>query len=224
MGNVSFGAPREIIEKMRATFQIATFVETGTYLGGTAAWASEHFDRVFTIEGSPDFHRQAQEHHGQKGNIEFLLGDSRAMLREVILRLGNTSALFWLDAHWMPGSFGEAHECPLLEEIDAIHQSTAEHFILIDDARLFLAPPPFPHRARDWPDITTVLSALNTAGRLTNYSVIYNDVILSIPAFARERMQNFYQEQATADLQAPTRPASNPLVRILGGIKRRLRG
>jgi hypothetical protein len=37
-------------------------------------------------------------------------------------------------------------------------------------------------------------------------------------------MQNFYQEQATADLQAPTRPASNPLVRILGGIKRRLRG
>jgi FkbM family methyltransferase len=211
MGNISFGAPRQIVEKIRATFDIATFVETGTYLGETAAWASERFERVITIEASNEFHREAQQRHGQKHNIEFLHGDSRTILREVVSRLGKTPAVFWLDAHWMPGSFGKAHECPVLQEIDAIHQSMTEHFILIDDARYFLAPPPFPHCAHDWPDITSVLSALNTPGRPGKYSVVYNDVIISIPAFARATMQNLYQEQTTADFQSSRRPASKQL-------------
>jgi hypothetical protein len=223
MGSVSFGAPREIIEKVRATFQVSTFVETGTYRGDTAAWASERFDRVLTIEGSPEFQRQAQERHAQRGNIEFLLGDSRSMLREVLSRLGSTPALFWLDAHWMPGSFGKAQECPLLEEIEAIYQSPAEHFILIDDARLFLAPPPLPHRASDWPDISTVLTALGSTGRPANYTVVYNDVIISLPGFARETMRIFYQEQITAAPGVNSQPV-NLSRNILRGIKRRLRG
>ena len=222
MGIVNFGAPRDIIGKLREAFRVSTFVETGTYLGGTAAWASEHFERVFTIEGSPDFRRQAQERHADKKNIEFLLGDSRSMLREVVSRLGNTPAIFWLDAHWMPGSFGETHECPLLEEIAAIHQSTAEHYILIDDARLFLMPPPSPHRASDWPDIVSTLSALNAPDRAPNYSVVHNDVIISIPAFAKEAMQRFYQEQTTMALHTPNQPPASSGRRILGSVKRRL--
>ena len=224
MGNVSFGTPTAIVEKMRTEFKLGEFVETGTYLGNTAAWASEQFERVFTIEGSPDFHQQASKHHQERRNIEFLLGDSRTMLSEVVARLGNTPALFWLDAHWMPGSFGQANECPVIEEIAAIHQSQAEHFILIDDARLFLAPPPLPHRAKDWPDIGAVLSALNIPGRLPNYTVVYNDVIISVPAHARASMCDFYQQQTTSAFEEAQRPATNPARKILGGIKRRILG
>jgi hypothetical protein len=223
MGNVSFGAPRNIIEKIRTSFNVNTFVETGTYMGGTAAWASEHFDQVFTIEGSADYHRQAQERLTGKRNIEFLLGDSRRMLGEVVSRLGDKPALFWLDAHWMPGSFGETHECPLLEEITAIQQSGTEHFLLIDDARLFLAPPPLPHRARDWPDITAVLSSLNTSACSTTYTVIYNDVIVSLPSFTRKTMESFYQEHITASFQAASESPVHPMLRTVRGLKRRLR-
>ena len=223
MGIVSFGAPRDIIEKLRSQFQVSTFVETGTYQGNTAAWAGEHFKHVFTIEGSPEFHRAAQERYRANRNIEFLLGDSRSQLREVVSRLAGTPALFWLDAHWMPGSFGEGHECPLLEEIAAIYQSATEHLILIDDARLFLAPPPSPHLAKDWPDINTVLSALNAPDRAPNYTVIYNDVIISVPAFAREPMQSFFQELTTALFLAQNQTKVHRLTRIASGLRRRLR-
>ena len=215
MGSVSFGAPREIIEKLRATYGLTAFVETGTYMGGTAVWASERFERVFTIEGSPEFHRRAQEKYRSRTNIEFLLGDSRSMLQAALSRLGGTPALFWLDAHWMPGSFGDAHECPVLQEIEAVQQSPAEHFILIDDARLFLAPPPLPHRARDWPDIATVLAALSPPHRPPNYTVVLNDVIISVPATALDAMQHFFQELTTAAFQATAPPPPNLLQKVV---------
>lgn len=224
MGNVNFGAPREIIDKMRTVFGITTFVETGTFRGETAAWASERFDRVYTIEGSPDFRHEAQERHRDKTNIEFLLGDSGAVLKELVPRLSDGPALFWLDAHWMPGSFGEKHECPLLEEIKVIHQSIGEHFILIDDARLFLAPPPLPHRARDWPDIGAVLAALNPPEREPNYCVIHNDVIISVPETSRDVMRDYHQAQTTAAFQGGAQQPPHPAIRLLRAIKRRISG
>ena len=222
MGNVSFGAPREIIDRLRSGFQVSTFVETGTYQAQTARWASDCFEQVFTIEGSPEFHRAAQERYRDQHNINFLLGDSSSMLRDVVTGLGNKPALFWLDAHWMPGSFGEHHECPLLQEISAIHQSDAEHFILIDDARLFLAPPPLPHRAKDWPDINAVMAALNAANRPPNYTVIFNDVIVSMPAFARESMQPFFQGLTTAVFVEPAQTNGRLLTKVINGVRWRL--
>lgn len=222
MGNVSFGAPREIIETLRSNFQLRTFVETGTYQAQTAHWASGCFEQVFTIEGSPEFHRAAQERYHDQRNIEFLLGDSGSMLREVITRLGSKPALFWLDAHWMPGSFGEHHECPLLKEIDAIHQSETEHFILVDDARLFLAPPPLPHRTKDWPDINAVMAALSPSNRPPGYTVIFNDVIISMPAFARESMQPFFQDLTTAVFTVPAQTKNSLLTRVFNGVRRRI--
>ncbi len=211
MGNVNFGAPREVIDKVRSMYGVQVFVETGTFRGSTAAWASEHFERVFTIEGSAELHHQAKAAHADKRNIEFLHGDSRTVLREVVSQLRDTSALFWLDAHWMPGSFGEVHECPILEELATINQSSADHFVFIDDARLFLAPPPLPHRAADWPDVAAVLFALDRPDRPTNYTVVRDDVIISLPASTRESMQDFFQDLTTAASSQETTSAVSPL-------------
>ena len=211
MGSVHFGAPRAIIEKIQAVFAITTFVETGTYMGDTTAWAAERFAKVVTIEGSPEFHREARDRYHAKQNIDFRLGASQAVLREVVAQFGDHCALFWLDAHWMPGSFGKDHECPVLAEIAAIRQGSGEHFILIDDARLFLAPPPRPHRATDWPDLAALLGALPA----TNYTVVYNDVMVSVPPHARRAMQALYQDLATA-AALPLPPAATSLSGKIG--------
>lgn len=191
MGNVRFGAPRKLIAHLHKAFMIPTFVETGTFQGGTASWASEVFGRVITIEGSPEYHRAAQENHRARTNITFLQGDSRRELSHAIALTEGEATLFWLDAHWMPEAFGVEAECPVLDEIRLIG-ADSKNFILIDDARLFLAPPPKPHRHEDWPDIMTILTALAVHDR---YTVIQDDVIVSVPAEARETLREYCQEQ-----------------------------
>lgn len=209
MGNIIFGPPKEAIDFIQRSFVIQTFVETGTYQGDTAAWAADHFLNVFTIEGSPEFREAAQKKYRRRSNISFLQGDSRSVLPKVVAELTGP-ALFWLDAHWMPGAFGASAECPVLEEIAVINQTPYEHFILIDDARYFLAPPPRPHLASNWPDIAAILAAL-AAGQPDRFRVIvYNDVLVCIPRSAFEECQKFYQDQATTALERQAIPNGNP--------------
>ena len=71
-----------------------------------------------------------------------MLGNSAAELGRICPLLTGP-ALFWLDAHAGAGFFGSDDNCPLLDEIDAcLVEARAEHCILIDDARAFVAPPP----------------------------------------------------------------------------------
>jgi hypothetical protein len=72
-----------------------------------------------------------------------IYGDSREELGPIIEREDNI--LFWLDAHWSGGeTYGESDQCPLIKELEVIFRYSKEKnfAILIDDVRLFLAPPP----------------------------------------------------------------------------------
>jgi len=69
--------------------------------------------------------------------------------------------LFWLDAHWSGGdTYGENDECPLMDELKIIFQYRKNYVILIDDARLFMAPPPKPHKIENWPSIKEIVNIL----------------------------------------------------------------
>ena len=139
MGVVRLGVPEELALTLKETFGLSTFVETGTYKAGSTVWASNHFSRVVTIEGFEEYFRRAIAAHGHRQNVEFLFGDSRQKLPEV-LRTLQEPAIFWLDAHWMGNkeiSAGTDRECPLLDEIAYLMDSSIDHYILIDDARLF---------------------------------------------------------------------------------------
>ena len=215
MGCVTFGAPRAIIQRVKDEFDLQTFVETGTHLGETSAWASGVFKQVFTIEASEDYHREARQRHAALANVVFLLGDSRTCLAETVAHL-SSPALFWLDAHWMGAGtlpqavvYGQTGECPVLQEIEIINASPLNHFIFIDDARLFLAPPPRPHRAADWPDIATLLASLNTPA--PRYTVVYDDVIGSIPLANRPQVEAIFQDMVTAG--PPVSPVSGSFLR-----------
>jgi len=193
MGIVRNGPPAGIVCKLKSLYNISTFVETGTYLGGTALWASKVFERVITIEASEEIYRQTRQKYEYIGNIKLLFGDSRKVLAEVV-SVHPTPAVFWLDAHWSGGeTYGEDDECPLIEEIHAINISEYDHFIFIDDARLFTSPPPRPHRIEHWPSIDQVIEAIKS-GNQKYYIVLIEDVIIAVPEYAKESVASYCQE------------------------------
>jgi hypothetical protein len=100
-----------------------------------------------------------------------------------------------LDSHWSGGeTYGKGDECPLLAESGAFRGKWDGHVLLVDDARLFLSPPPEPHKIQNWPTIDRVLTAIG--GR---YSVIFEDVIVSVPEEAKEALSTYCQEKNTED-------------------------
>ncbi len=190
MGIVRMGPPTEIIYKLQEVYGINNFIETGTYQGNTAYWASQVFEQVFTIEYSQDIYQKVTEKYGHIKNINFLYGDTINLLKNTLSKLESPS-LFWLDAHWSGGlTYGESDECPLLAEIEIINRSDCEHFILIDDARLFLSPPPPPHSPQQWPDISNILNS----GKNSRHIVIVDDVIIAVPVSAKELIVRYCQD------------------------------
>ena len=179
----------------RFDLTISTFVETGTNKGETSVWASGVFDRVVTIEASELLYRAAVKQYHGIGNIEFLFGDCRLRLVDVVASL-TSPALFWLDAHWCGNStFGKSAECPVLDELSAINSSAHGHVILIDDARLFLAPPPPPHEADHWPTIANICETLDR-GTAKRHISVFRDVIVAVPSTFRHCVVDFLRAAA----------------------------
>ena len=192
MGIVRMGPPHELIKSLATDFSIHTFIETGTYHGDTAIWASQYFQKVFTIEYSKELYEHAIQRVQQISNIECIFGDSRDELPKILPRLEGSS-LFWLDAHWSGQStYGEADECPLLDEIKILKTSSFNDFIFIDDARLFTSPPPAPHKIEAWPNITAIIHELHD-GDNERYIVIIEDEIIAVPGFAKALLAQYCQ-------------------------------
>lgn len=199
MGMVRMGPPSELVLKLKKQLAITRFIETGTLFGNTARWAANHFQHVATIENSPGLYQAAKEKCAPFDNIEVIYGHSKEKLGE-ILAVHTSPAIFWLDAHWSGGAtYGERDECPLIEEIAVIQRAGREHVILIDDARLFVAPPPLPHNADAWPNIAEIVKALDGVGDGRRYHVIFEDVIISVPATARNVVIDYVRSVGQRD-------------------------
>lgn len=196
MGLVRMGIPTDIARFIKENFNINTFVETGTYKGETAIWASSLFDKVFTIEYSKQFYNETKSKYIKAKNIEFIFGDSRQELQKLLPNIGQS--IIWLDAHWCSlGSYGETDQCPLLKELELINKYEKDHFILIDDARFFITPPPLPHSLDFFPDISTIIKTITS--KREQYIIIYEDVIIIVPKLAKEKFMNYMQTITTND-------------------------
>ena len=196
MGLVRMGVPEALVLFIRKNFNVGIFVETGTFKGETTRWAADHFERVITIELSKELFNRAVQKFQHQHNVDLKFGDSSQELPKIISEIGR-SAVFWLDAHHCcsMNTAGKGVMAPILCEIDAITASSHDHFILIDDARLFLAPPPDPHLLNEYPEINVLLKALNE--RKNHYVVIYDDVIICVPDSAREKISAFCKQETT---------------------------
>lgn len=200
MGAIQFGIPKEIALLIKDVLGIQNFIETGTYHGATARWASDHFSRVYTIEASHKLWVQTSTKFKQVKNIEFLYGNTRELLPQLVQQISEPT-LFWLDAHWSGGvTYGVDDECPLLEEIAILNNTSFAKALMIDDARLFNLPPPQPHRLEQWPSLDQVIAALNQ-DESKCYTVLSDDCFISIPYDYRPQIAAYFQDQVTTKLK-----------------------
>jgi hypothetical protein len=188
MGTIHVSPLQDLALALAGAFKIRDFVETGTFVGHSLAWAAAHFEQVRTIEVREDYQVAARARCGQWRNIQFILGDSGRKLPEVCKELTGP-ALFWLDAHAGAGYFGPDDCCPLLEEIDAINASAFDHCLLIDDARAFVAPPPPPFDYRKWPTLDEIIGTL-LRGRPWHV-VAFHDTLICVPPSGRALVADY---------------------------------
>lgn len=192
MGLVSFGVPKEEVKFLKDSMKLDVFVEGGTYNGGTAKQMSGKFKKVYTIEKSDAMFDVAKDNLRGISNIKILKGDTREHLQ--IIMKNNDNMLFWLDAHWSGGkTYGEEDECPLIKELEIIFENNKNYVILIDDARLFLAPPPRPHKIENWPSLSDIVGIMPNNWEM----FIVEDVIYLFPERISKSFKLFMQKNIT---------------------------
>lgn len=181
MGDITHGIIKEVALLLKKSYGLSVFVETGTFLGETTAWASKNFSKVYTVEILERYIKGAKSSNCfGLGNIEFFHGESSKLIPEILSKI-TEPALFWLDAHWG----GDLHykkpeeECPLMGELEAIRNHSITHSVLmIDDARLFVYPPPKPLTPEKWPSFGEILSTLS---QMKYVPMVVDDVIICLP-------------------------------------------
>jgi len=183
-GNVGFENLKELGLALRDTYGLDTFIETGTYKGQTTTWAAENFKRVVSIELDEGWHNRAKEALSGQKNVKLIHGDSATELAKALKRLKKPT-LIWLDAHWCKAKKATVNECPLREELRAIQDSGVDHFVLIDDARLFENPP-----NSDWPTFQEIIKLLPPVC----YLRVWNDAIIAVPIGAKEVVEEIIGE------------------------------
>jgi len=169
--------PGWLIVRLKRQFGLAYFVETGTSSGETAELGAIAFERAWTIELFAGRLAKARERLAEYPNARILVGDSPTVLQALLPDLDKPT-FFWLDAHYSGGPDVPRVECPLLEELRILGGFAENYAIVIDDARLFVSPPPVPHNASQWPTMGAIAEA-RPAG---SYLAVIGDTLVITPA------------------------------------------
>ncbi len=125
---------------------ISNFVETGTFLGDTVAFARKHFKSVISIELSTKLTSAARRRFRRNANVRIIHANSEDAIADIVAG-ASESTLFFLDGHYSGGFTARANEdTPVVHELRAIFSdgSGNNHVILIDDARHFGSDPAYP--------------------------------------------------------------------------------
>jgi hypothetical protein len=155
------------------------------------------FDKVYTVEFSKELFENTRRRLESLSNVSRYLGNSPDVIAKLVPQLANQSVLYWLDAHWCgTDTGGKEHECPLIQELHAIGRLNHQSVVLVDDARLFLAPPPEPHDSSHWPLLDELVEKLRS---LNNYHRLWviKDVLIFAPASVGEAMVEYSRLQIT---------------------------
>lgn len=175
--------PRRLAADLMRTLGLRRAVETGTGWGTGAGILADLFPEVASIELSHELHQRSRDALADRTNVRLIQGASTDWLEQ--LHETATPTFYFLDAHWSAGSTaGRESECPLLAELEAIRNGHPDNAIVIDDARLFSAPPPPPHDPDQWPTFDQVVQRLRSVNSAF-YVVVVDDQIVAVPPAAR---------------------------------------
>lgn len=203
MGAVNFSLSPDLVQALSNGFQLDVLVETGTFEGDTVASLQAFFREIYSVELAPYYFEKARARFADQTHISIALGHSAAYLKQLVPTLATRSVLYYLDAHWCVASntAGDKSQCPLLQEIGAIARFGETSVIVIDDARLFLAPPPAPHDISQWPSFDEIVTALRRLSARHELMVV-NDVIVFFPPAARDSIHSYARKHGVDWLRA----------------------
>lgn len=198
MGAVTFSVDLRLVEALQQALPLDIFVETGTFKGDGIERVRDRFSEIRSVELSNDWHDRVRERFAGEAHVHLVQGHSAQVLTEWMPTLRHRSVLFFLDAHWCvaDNTAGETSQCPLLDELHSIGSLNDESVIVIDDARLFLAPPPAPQRISHWPDLNAVLAALQALSP-RHRTMVLNDTIVFFPAAAHRVLLDHARRSGT---------------------------
>lgn len=160
MGNVRFGLPETRAREMTHAFGLKAAIETGTYLGDTAATLATLVPVVTTIERDRELALRAQQRFASVPQVEVVHGAACEQLPRLI-KARTDPVLFWLDAHWFPKqSIDDLPQCSLVSELDALSgwAGIGNSVIMIDDMHLFdgAIVGDVRYRTDEWPSLQMV--------------------------------------------------------------------
>lgn len=165
---------RRKIKSIQSKFKYKILIETGTYLGDMINYQINNFKYLYTIELSEDLFIRATERFKEYNHVKTIQGDSGIELKKLMKTI-TESCIFWLDGHYS-GVFNGVQtakgekDSPIFKELEAICKTPYNHFILIDDARLF-------NGTNDYPTLDE-LSKYILANRPNSKISIETDIIL----------------------------------------------
>jgi len=221
LGAVHFSLDPALIQALRRHLPLRNFVETGTFEAQTTTTVAPLFDRVVTVELSPTLYRRALQRCAEFSQVEVIQGASPDVLRSRASEWSATSTLYWLDAHWCGGvTGGVADECPVLAELEAIHNLNDQSVVLIDDARFFLSPPPPPHNPAHWPRLLELTAALRRLSS-THALWVINDVLIYAPAAIASDLADYTRDHGV-DLASLCGAAARPFASMRSAVNRLL--
>lgn len=192
MGAVHFSLDTNLVKAVKNVLPLKVFVETGTFKGDSIENVKDLFNEIHSVELSKEYYQFCKERFKDNPDVHLYLDSSPDFLAKIHPDLSNKSVLYWLDAHWCVAedTAGEKSQCPLLDEIDSLNNLNDESVIIIDDARLFLSPPPSPHEISQWPDFNSVIESLKKISK-THETMILNDNILFYPASIKKAIHTY---------------------------------
>lgn len=132
------------ILEYKNNFGLNVLVETGTFQGEMVEAQRRNFKKIYSIELSNDFYKNAVEKFRRFDHIQIIEGDSSIKLKEVTKQI-NEPALFWLDGHYSGGNTAKGElNCPIYGELDTIFSTSFDHVLVIDDAKDFNGTQDYP--------------------------------------------------------------------------------
>lgn len=214
MGAVNFSLSPDLVEALSDALPLDVLVETGTFEGDTIAGMVTRFSEIHSVELSAHYVAKAKARFADDAHVHIAHGDSPGYLKQLVPALCSRGVLYYLDAHWCVASntAGDKSQCPLLDEIGAISRLDETSVIVIDDARLFLAPPPAPHDISQWPSFDEIITALRRLSAGHELMVV-NDVIAFYPPAARDALNAFARKHGVDWLHARQAQQQNAALR-----------
>ena len=198
MGAIHFSLHKALAETLVSTLPLRVLYESGTYNADTVMSLHALFDKVITVEISLPLYTRCLNRLKHINTVEIVNGSSPVVLSERAEALKNKNVLYWLDAHWCCAENvgGEKSKCVLIEELTAMGSISDDSVIVIDDARLFIAPPLPPYDASEWPMFQDILDLLKLVGP-KHELIIVNDYIVCYPKKLRATMIAYAREHGS---------------------------